>query len=164
MTGFDVYGLFISIMDRHNLSAFPDAFRCGLSSELRGLLLPLHEIVKCSLEWRGHGVALEKRRPSNEIVSSICTTHLDDVAWCHLTIRPTLVRGQALQINLDGEIIARLRRYNIRTVFTLKDILCTVLHKLFEAANIDGNEDLGLGFGCGQMVGNPIEVRDDLIN
>lgn len=80
------------------------------------------------------------------------------------TIRPTLVRGQALQINLDGEVVTRLGRYNVWTVFTLEDILCAVLHKLFEAANVDGNEDLGLGFGCGEMVGDAIEVRNDLVN
>lgn len=82
----------------------------------------------------------------------------------YLTIRLTLVWGQTLQINLYGEVVARLGRYNIRTVFTLEDILCAVLHKLFEAADVDGNKDFGLGFGCREMVGDPIEVRNDLVN
>lgn len=64
-TRFDVDGFLLPVVNRHHLSAFRNAFRSGLPRKFRGLLLQLGEFIKSSFEWRGHGVALEKRYPAN---------------------------------------------------------------------------------------------------
>lgn len=69
MASFDVYGFFVSVMDGHDFSAFSYSFRCGLACKLRCFLLSLHEVVKCSLERRCHGISFQQRCSSNQIFS-----------------------------------------------------------------------------------------------
>jgi hypothetical protein len=72
MTRFDIDGFLLPIVNRHHLSAFRNAFRSGLPRIFRRLLLQLGEFIESSFEGRGHGVALEKRYPANEVIFCLC--------------------------------------------------------------------------------------------
>jgi hypothetical protein len=55
-----------------------------------------------------------------------------------------LVGGEVLEVNLDGEVVARLGLDNIALVFAFEDLLSAILNELLVALDVDGDEDLCL--------------------
>lgn len=76
----------------------------------------------------------------------------------------TLLGRQLLQIDLDTEIIALLRAYNIRAILSLQHVLRTILHKLRKALDSYRYHHLALRFRSGDVEGNAVEIGHDLVN
>jgi hypothetical protein len=55
-----------------------------------------------------------------------------------------LIGGEVLEIDLNGEIVARFGLDNVALVFTLEDLLGAILDELLVALDVDGDEDLCL--------------------
>ena len=65
-----------------------------------------------------------------------------------LTKTLTFFGWQIVQVDQDGEVIARLRGHHVRPVFPVEDLLGTISHQVAIAPNLDRYHDLGLGLGC----------------
>lgn len=76
----------------------------------------------------------------------------------------TLVFGQILQVDQNGEVVARLGLYNIGTVFALEYCLCAVLDQFLEALDVQRDDNLGLALRGRDVEGDAIEVGHNLVN
>ena len=68
------------------------------------------------------------------------------------------------QVDKYGKVIAWFRVDNEWTIFALQHLLSAVLYELSEAFDGEGDEDLGLGIRGGEVEGDAVKVRDDLVN
>lgn len=75
-----------------------------------------------------------------------------------------MVGRQIVQIDQHRKVIARFRRYNTCAVFSLEDLLGAIPQKLFVAFDCNGDEDFGFTFGCRDVKGDVVEVRNNLVN
>ena len=69
-----------------------------------------------------------------------------------------------LQVDKYGKVVAWFRVDDEWTIFALQHILSAVFYELSKAFDGEGDEDLGLGVGGGEMEGDAIKVGDDLVN
>ena len=79
--------------------------------------------------------------------------------------RQTLLCREAVQINKYGKVVAGFRFDNVRTVFALEHILCTVLDEFVKAFHRNGDEDFGFGgIRGGDVIGDAVKVGNDLVD
>jgi len=76
----------------------------------------------------------------------------------------TLLSWQILQVDQDREVVGVLWRDDILAVLALQDVFGTILNEFLVAPDLDGDEDLGLGLGRGDVEGDTVKVGHGLID
>jgi hypothetical protein len=76
----------------------------------------------------------------------------------------TFIGWQVVEIYQDGEVVASLGRYDVGTVLAREDLLGAILDEVSEAADLEGDEDLALGLGGGDVEGDTIKVGYGLVD
>lgn len=146
VAGLDVDGLLVAVVDGHNIPALFDTLGRLLAGVLGRLVPELVVLLVSVLEGGGHGVALHEGNLHDEVVALL------------------LLGGEILQVDDNGEVIAVLGSHDIGAVLALQDLLGAILNELLEAADLNRDEDLGLGFGGRNVEGDAIKVGDGLVN
>jgi hypothetical protein len=126
VTGLDVDGLLVAVVDGSDLATLKDTLGSRFGGIFGGLFMQGLVFVKGLLEGSSHGIALQQTEAGDEIGTGF------------------LVGGEVLEINLNGEVVARFRLNNIALIFTLEDLLGAILDELLVAFDVDGDEDLCL--------------------
>lgn len=144
--GLDVDGLFLPIMDRAHHPALLDALRCGFGGVAAHLLGEGRVLGEGLLEGGGHGVPLQQGDALDQVLL-------------------LLLRGRQLfEVHEDAEVVALLGRRDERAILPLQDLLRAILQELVEALDVDADEDLRFAGGGGDVEGDVVEVRDDLVD
>lgn len=146
VAGLDVDSLLFSVVNSLDLSTLPDTLWRLLGCKL-GSFLPQGVVFLVGLlEGCGHGIALQQGNLHDEGIASL------------------LFGGEVLEVDLDGEVIAGFGRDNKVAIFAVEDLLSAVANKVLEASDLEGDEDLGLGFGGGDVEDDAIKVGDSLVD
>lgn len=98
------------------------------------------------LEGRGHGIALQQGNLHDKSIAGL------------------LFGGEVLEVDLDGKVIAGLGRDNEIGIFAVEDLLSAIANEILEASNLERDEDLGLGFGGGDVEDDAVKVGDSLVD
>lgn len=145
-SGLDINGLLFAVVDGHDLASFLDPLGGRLGGVSRCFLGQFGELVEGPLKGGGHGVPLHQGQLHDEFVAGF------------------LLSRKVLQVDQHRKVITGLRSHDVRTIFALQHLLGAVLHELTEAFDLKGDEDLGLGFGGGNVESDAVKVGDDLID
>ena len=94
----------------------------------------------------GHGIALQQGNLHDKGIASL------------------LFGGKVLEIDQDGEIVAGFRSNNKIAIFAVEDLLSAIADEILEASDLERDEDLGLGFGSGDVEDDAVKVGDSLVD
>jgi hypothetical protein len=76
----------------------------------------------------------------------------------------TFILREAIEVDLDREVVPVLGRDNVGAVFTLKDLLGAILQKLIKALDLDGHKYFSLSFRSRDVKGNAVKVGHGLVD
>ena len=98
------------------------------------------------LKRRSHGIALQQGNLHNQGIAGL------------------LFGGEVLKIDQNREVITSLGSDNEIAIFAVEDLLSAVANEILKASDLEGDEDLGLGFGSGDVEDDAVKVGDGLVD